>query len=63
MQVIESEAGRASTLDAASAIAFGVVAWVAFAFGLHPLGDFEFVAELERRSSSFLGKVRGSRWG
>ena len=53
VKVIESEAGRASALDVASPVTFAVVAGVAFAPGLHPFGDFEFVAELEHRSSSF----------
>src|SRR5260370_5188799 len=47
MQVEEREASGASTLDAASSVTFRVVAWMPFALRLHPLGDLEFVVELE----------------
>jgi hypothetical protein len=47
MQVKEREASGASTLDSAASFSLRVVARVPVAFRLHPLGDLEFVAELE----------------
>ncbi len=47
MQVEEREAGGTSTLDSAASISFRVVARVTVALGLHPLGNFESVVELE----------------
>src|SRR5579871_1888436 len=47
MQAEEREAGRTSALDPAAPVPFRVVSRMTFAFRLHPLGDLEFVSELE----------------
>ena len=47
MQVKEREASGASALDSAASFSLRVVTWMPFALRLHPLGDLEFVAELE----------------
>jgi hypothetical protein len=47
MQVKEREASGASALDSAASVPLRVVTRMPLALRLHPLGDFEFVAELE----------------
>jgi hypothetical protein len=47
MQVKEREASGASTLDSAASVSLRVVTRMPLALRLHPLGDLEFVAELE----------------
>lgn len=46
-EIEEREAGRAAATDPASPVAFGVVARVALALCLYPLGDLQLVRELE----------------
>jgi hypothetical protein len=47
MQVKEREASGTSALDSVASVSLRVVTWMPFALRLHPLGDFEFVVELE----------------
>jgi hypothetical protein len=46
-EVIERKATRAGAADSGTAVLFWVVAGMPRAFALHPLGDLQFVGELQ----------------